>query len=1201
MAVRNVKAGPLTWGSLSSRLYREPMDNSVLNYSYTDLLWELNQVDNTYNPGHGTGGMNNYYVGMITSVPYVNQENGKGKNESNNLRGPWYITYCATDDNEGTGRYAFTGHIEDTAIALNTYYADRIVLRQELDYAMQSGSVAPWQLGTYYTGVGMWYDAYMEAKTILDNGGDLPDETYFHTTTYSEIFNDYAYNVAIGNYGHAEGIGTNTYGGHAEGYNTTAGDENNQIENEKGVTATHAEGINTKAIGIGGHAEGCQTTAEGDYSHTEGFYTHVYKANGHAEGNTTNVHGDNGHAEGANTMANGSSSHAEGENSIAQSNYSHAEGKETYSQGDAAHAEGCNTSTYGNYSHTEGYSSLVNGMYSHAEGAYTYIYSSYSHAEGCASYALGTYSHVEGKETYSQGESSHAEGYNTYAFGNRSHAEGSKTKALGHSSHAEGDGSKVEEGGVAAHAEGCSLATAALAHAEGDNTEANGHSSHAEGFYNIVNSERAHVEGMKNTINDNSMASHAEGGYNNVTGKFSHVEGSYTKTIGDSAHAEGYNSYALANYSHVEGDTNTAYEDAIGSHIEGQYNNSHGKYSHIEGTYNILEANATYAHVEGIFNHVYTSGSHAEGYNTKSIGTYTHSENAFTEAIGAFSHAEGWASKSGGDSSHAEGFFNISYGFASHSEGVNTKAIGNFSHAEGMGGSIVTELADGNIAFSYEDLLANKAEGIASHVEGHINLAYGDYSHTQGTYSTTYGEASFSSGYGVQAYSSAETAIGKWNKSSKDDNNIFTIGDGSDNNNRHNIMSVYSSVINGQYKSIVNVDGYDTYINNSNSTNITSPITYINSKTATYITYGDNNTIASYVDENGVTYAIDTYSGNLSYVVTYKQFAAAYSSIYHSIDGAISNLPPSVKSIDEFTRDTYTNTLNYTTQSIDPNDNKKWIDTAYTVTIESANENNAGLLSSQDKKYLNEIVTGDKVLVDKVTITTNKVDLYTYDSSTKTYKYIKTSTNLSFEDGYYIKWTGTWSWTHEDGKKDPESCESTQWGNTLPASGVQSETYTSDYINSTKEIARITIKAKKRGLVVSNGQVKLASVSGLADDAYPKSISCNRFFYMYYGASTTQNITADMISGFSVKTGTAKSNYQSLDVKTNSSQCFVLIYPKSFNQISTIKRDGVEVITNSFVLMNENGITITNTDGISHVYYVYATGIGTQSFSITVS
>ena len=166
---------------------------------------------------------------------------------------------------------------------------------------------------------------------------------------------------------------------------------------------------------------------------------------------------------------------------------------------------------------------------------------------------------------------------------------------------------------------------------------------------------------------------------------------------------------------------------------------------------------------------------------------------------------------------------------------------------------------------------------------------------------------------------------------------------------------------------------------------------------------------------------------------------------------------------------------------------------------------------------------------------------------------------------------------------------------------MQSETYTSDYINSTKEIARVVIKAKKRGLVVSNGQVKLASVSGLADDSYPKSISCNRFFYMYYGASTTQNVTPDMISSFSVKTGTAKSNYQSLDVKTNSSQCFVLIYPKSFDPISTIKRDGVEVITNSFVLMDENGITITNADGISHVYYVYATGIGTQSFSITVS
>ena len=254
MAVSTIKTTQMTWGFLNSRLNREPIDAASLNNSYTDLLWELNQTSSTYELGKSnTGGSSNFYVGLITSVPYVNK--GHGQNEDSSLKGPWYVTYCGSDPNEGTGKYAYTGHIEDPINAANTYYADRIVLKRELDYALDKNTVSPLLLGTYYTGVGHWYDSYTKSKEYRDENKELPDGIYFPTTSYAEIFNDYTNNVATGKFSHAEGSYTYSIGenSHAEGNRTTA----------SGIDA-HAEGEEAIASGEDSHAEGYETTASGD-------------------------------------------------------------------------------------------------------------------------------------------------------------------------------------------------------------------------------------------------------------------------------------------------------------------------------------------------------------------------------------------------------------------------------------------------------------------------------------------------------------------------------------------------------------------------------------------------------------------------------------------------------------------------------------------------------------------------------------------------------------------------------------------------------------------------------------------------------------------------------------------------------------------------------------------------------------------------
>ena len=244
MAVSTIKTTQMTWGFLNSRLNREPIDAASLNNSYTDLLWELNQTSSTYELGKSnTGGSSNFYVGLITSVPYVNK--GHGQNEDGSLKGPWYVTYCGSDSNEGTGKYAFTGHIDDPINAANTYYADRIVLKRELDYALDKNTVSPLLLGTYYTGVGHWYDSYTKSKEYRDENKELPDGIYFPTTSYAEIFNDYTNNVATGRFSHAEGYSTRAsgnHGSHAEGYYTIAYNKSEHAQGTYNISDTENSG-----------------------------------------------------------------------------------------------------------------------------------------------------------------------------------------------------------------------------------------------------------------------------------------------------------------------------------------------------------------------------------------------------------------------------------------------------------------------------------------------------------------------------------------------------------------------------------------------------------------------------------------------------------------------------------------------------------------------------------------------------------------------------------------------------------------------------------------------------------------------------------------------------------------------------------------------------------------------------------------------
>ena len=109
--------------------------------------------------------------------------------------------------------------------------------------------------------------------------------------------------------------------------------------------------------------------------------------------------------------------------------------------------------------------------------------------------------------------------------------------------------------------------------------------------------------------------------------------------------------------------------------------------------------------------------------------------------------------------SYAEGMYTKAKGWEAHAEGYYTEANSSFSHAEGQ---------------------STKANGSASHSEGRNTIAMNYYSHAEG--------------YGTLASNEAEHASGKYNVShtgSTDaDNTLFSIGNGTADNARHNAFEI---------------------------------------------------------------------------------------------------------------------------------------------------------------------------------------------------------------------------------------------------------------------------------------------------------------------------------------------------------------------------------------------------------------------------
>lgn len=835
MAVKPIGTTALTWGSLLGRGNREPIDATQLNYSYTDLLWELNQRTVSYQIGTNNGGSGNYYVGLITAVPYVNEDdkrkdshytvdaNGNKKLETIDMKGPWYVSYKGTDKGRGTAQNKY-GFVPDGNP--NTYYADRIVLKQEMDYTLDNGFVRKTQLGTYYTGVGHWYDSYIMSKKYA-YGLECPDGTYFPTTSYAEIFNDYTYNVATGNFSHSEGK-QNTVNGeasHAEGYNNTVN-----------ALHAHAEGNRNTVSGNDSHAEGRENIVSGQYAHVEGYKNKVLLNTGHAEGTTTTVFAINAHTEGNSTYV-----HQPADNS-------HSEGTGSYTKGVNAHAEN---------------SSYANGKNSHSGGEAT--------AGGVNSFAHGI------KGTLASGVNSvalvsgTASGSNAIAFtgtasGNSSisldgTASGSNSVSIqgtakSSDSVAIGQGSvaETEQGAMAlikGHATGQQSLATNTSSASGTNSVAMNASSASNTQSFAVNNSTA------SGVNSASLNKGNASAENSISTNISTATGVNSAAL-NNGNASGEGSVAM-NYSKATGKGSVAI--GLGTVAKGEYS--------------LAQGNETRAN-----NH----DSHAEGYYTNASSDQSHTEGIFTTTNGLASHAEGQGSTTGTNATaaHAEGYYTIANNESEHAQGkYNVSDTENSGTLFTIGNGTAKDNRHNVVGIYHNGDINIEGPNTTNHNTGYFKTTV-DGSHAEvvrGNYTQTIGTATKNNTCNI-------TVNGNTTNRFNGTSDTRTTGATYEGYDSTFISSVtgfkssyaYNNVFNKVNKSSYNyiVESLGTYVSKSISersdTNVylSAPKICIHGDTATDGTYVDISSDVSYIYGRRHTYIGQQVHGGTSITTTIK-------------------------------------------------------------------------------------------------------------------------------------------------------------------------------------------------------------------------------------------------------------------------------------------------------------------------------------------
>ena len=597
----------------------------------------------------------------------------------------------------------------------------------------------------------------------------------------AEIFNDYANNVATGEYSHTEGSWTQATGNdsHAEGASCRAiGDQ------------SHAEGLSTIAEGKGSHAEGWGCQSDGEASHAEGNYSKSKGQYSHAEGNYSEAKGMNSHAEGDHTKATGDSQHAQGKYNIedTENKYAHIVGNGTYQtpsnihtldwDGNAWFSGNVSIGTDNKQLATEEFvnnqiTSLVDSAPDAMNTLNELANAINNHATEYEAYVATVSNALAGKApaSHTSDTTSHITAAERTAWNAKSNLTLGTTSSTAY----RGDyGNTAYTHSQAAHAPSNAQKNSDITKAEIEAKLTGAITSHTHNYvpntYLSVDGNQLKYDGNDyqacgsrvllgdgNTITDTSAISTAIGQTNTVDGSVCVVMGRSNKINGYGNHVLGAGNETYSGYNYAIGEYNilgksgsdySYYGIAVGISNKignvsdtdlataiGHYNTVNGNYGSAIGYQNTVNGNGS----------AYGSSCRAEsrgssfGYSSKAYGYYSLALGTYAET-GSYSNN----TVSGGNSAVCIGY--------------NSKATANYSLALGYSNEATNEYAT---AIGY----SAKGQGAYSAALTPYATASGSYSTAIGWSASATGEHAIAMGTGVTAVAGV-TAMGHYNDTS---------------------------------------------------------------------------------------------------------------------------------------------------------------------------------------------------------------------------------------------------------------------------------------------------------------------------------------------------------------------------------------------------------------------------------------------------
>ena len=251
---------------------------------------------------------------------------------------------------------------------------------------------------------------------------------------------------------------------------------------------------------------------------------------------------------------------------------------------------------------------------------------------------------------------------------------------------------------------------------------------------------------------------------------------------------------------------------------------------------------------------------------------------------------------------------------------------------------------------------------------------------------------------------------------------------------------------------------------------------------------------------------------------------------------------------------------------------------SYSVQLKEASTSEDGLLSSEDKLFIDGIRNGNLAL--PTPIITGEWTFYNNSDEeveSSDINPVPNMTNPQLEQGYKASFSGTYKWVHEEGKKDPTQVQSGSSWSDLPTSNVNSSIYTSPHLSSNSTI-KIGIQAKKTGLMLSGSNIVQSS-------GYDTTIATRSVTFTtkrYFGTSTTKTVNESIIKSLTGELG-GKSCTKT-GVTTNNTQYLVYAYPSSLGDLSSIVQDGATPVLGAFT---KSLVNVTNQAGLQIQYNVY--------------